>query len=271
MIIVSLKLAVFLGLMIVVAAVGATWWATRQRLSRRATPSLSETAQLSMRAQQQFIGQLSHELRTPLTAMLAHASVARNPATDEQVRNTSLAILEKETSRLALLVRDLLELQRLETSSDVALLPLELVVVVEEVLLSLVGMAEAAQIVLRFDVANSLPLVLGQAERLKQVWLNVVSNAIKYGRAGDTVTIRLVQQHDGVKCVVEDTGPGIAPQHLPHVTERLFRGRNDVEGSGLGLALVQRILEHHGSELHLNSSVEAPTGTLVWWVLAYAA
>lgn len=246
------------------------WW--ERRRGRSAPPSNSTTDHdraEPLRQYHTFIGQLSHELRTPLTAVLAHAAVARNPDTDDAVRRTSLAMLEAEAQRMSRLVRDLLELYRLETT-EMPLVPTNVALVAEDALSILLPLAEARGITMSFEFADALPRVLAQPDRLKQVWLNVVANAVQSCRPDDTIHVRLVAQKDGVLCCVHDSGPGIAAADLPHVTERLYRGRTDHEGSGLGLALVSEILAQFGATLQIESSTVAPSGTTVTWVLSYA-
>lgn len=125
---------VLFGLIVTVLAVGAAgWW-----LGSRRTVSPHDDATLRQLARQHhaFIGQLSHELRTPLTALLAHAALARSPLSSTAVREASLATLKHEASRMARLVRDLLELHRLEMNADLPLIATNAVVIAEEVLAS---------------------------------------------------------------------------------------------------------------------------------------
>jgi two-component system, OmpR family, phosphate regulon sensor histidine kinase PhoR len=218
--------------------------------------------------QQAFVGQLAHELRTPLTALIAHLEVARNPATSEHVRTRSLDTLQRESHRLARLVRDLLELQRLETTDDLTLHPTNLLLVVEDALAQVFPQAEQRGIDLTLDASTPLPLVLAHADRLKQVFLNLLDNAVKYGRAGDSITVRLNLSPDGLRCVVADSGPGIAGADLPHVRVPLYRSRTDVEGNGIGLALVDEIVRRHHATLTIESSTTpGQSGTVCSWTL----
>ncbi len=114
-----------------------------------------------------------------------------------------------------------------------------------------------------------LPLVVGQEDRLLQVFLNLLDNAVKYSRPGDRAVVSLAQTEGGVECVVRDTGPGIPAEHVPHVTRRFYRAApQKIEGSGLGLALVEEILRRHQSHLEIESHTEGEeTGTRVRFVL----
>jgi signal transduction histidine kinase len=131
--------------------------------------------------------------------------------------------------------------------------------------------AEERQVEIELIAASPQPRVLADPDRLTQVFLNLLDNAVKYARPGDRVVVELTPRHDRVACTVRDSGPGIPPEHLAHVRERLYRGRTDVEGSGLGLALVDEILRLHRGELEIESHEDAATtGTTVRFALPIA-
>jgi signal transduction histidine kinase len=222
--------------------------------------------------QQAFVGHLSHELRTPLTALLAHTDIARNPRTPEAVRLASMETIQRETQRMSRLVRDLLELYRLEVAVDFPLLATDLAIIAEEAIAQVIVRAEEAGVSLTFEANTPLPHVLAHPDRLKQVFLNLLDNAIKYCRRDDSIFVHLRADAEGVCCIVRDTGPGIPAEHLPHIAERLYRGQTDIEGSGLGLALASEILRRHNATLRIQSvAVGAETGTEISWMLPYAA
>jgi signal transduction histidine kinase len=129
--------------------------------------------------------------------------------------------------------------------------------------------AQRKGVMLSLESDAPLELVIGDAGRLKQVFLNLLDNAIKYIGPGDRVAVSLRQRPGSVACAVCDDGPGIPPQHLPHVTKRFYRGVPEGSGgSGLGLALVVEILQHHQSQLEIDSRSEgAETGTCVRFAL----
>ncbi len=231
----------------------------------------SSDQQQSIRQQQAFISHLSHEMRTPLTALIAHAEIIHNPQTTELVRRSSVETIQRETQRMARLVRDLFELYRLETAGDVSLRPTDLILVAEEAIAQVILRAEERRVSLTFEAVAPLPLVPAQPDRLKQVFLNLLDNAVKYCRPDDAIRVRLEKRLGGVLCEVWDSGPGIAAADLPHVAERLYRGRTDVEGSGIGLALVSEILYQHHSSLDIESTTEGQaSGTIMRWVVPFA-
>lgn len=217
---------------------------------------------------QAFLTDLSHEIRTPLTAILTHLEVLRAPDMPEAIRDQSLSLIYRETNRIVRLTRDLLELGRLEMASEIAHRPIDIVVLAEEAISQIIPQAEQRQIVLSLQADAAVPRVLGDPDRLKQVFLNLLDNAVKYCRPGDQVEICLYIEPGGMGCTIRDTGPGIPPQHLPHVTRRLYRVNTDVEGSGLGLTLVEEILRRHQSRLDIHSQHEGEqTGTVLHFIL----
>ncbi len=218
-----------------------------------------------------LISGLSHELRTPLATLLTHLEVLRLPHIPDETRQQSIHLMQVEARRMAGLVHDMLELGRLETSAELERRPVDLLAVVEAALAQVRPQAEARQMALSLQADTPLPPVLGDADRLKQVFLNLLDNAVKYSRPGDRVVVCLqpTPSGDGVACAVCDTGPGIPAEHLPHVTRRFYRAAPDeIEGSGLGLTLVAEILRRHQSRLEMDSRSEgAETGTCARFVL----
>jgi two-component system, OmpR family, phosphate regulon sensor histidine kinase PhoR len=218
-----------------------------------------------------FLGNLSHELRTPLMAILAHLEVLRTPDMPEVVRQSSLVTLHQETTRIVRLVQDLLELSRLEATPELNLKPVDLLLVAESAMAEVILTAETRGIGMTLGAEAALPRVVGDPDRLQQVFLNILDNAVKYSRTGDKVEVSLTPGPTGLCVTIHDTGPGIEPEHLPLVTGRLYRGRTDVPGSGLGLALAEEILRRHGSHLEIESQATGlETGTTVRFLLPVA-
>jgi len=166
------------------------------------------------------------------------------------------------------MVHLMLELGRLETSPEIDRLPVDLVDLAERAISSLASQAQERGIHFSLEADSPLPTVWGDPDRLMQVFLNLLDNVLKHCRPGDQATIILRRTEGGVLCAVQDTGPGIPAEHLPHITRRFYRAaKQEVEGSGLGLALVEEILRRHGSRLEISSQTEGETGTCVQFVL----
>lgn len=216
-----------------------------------------------------LLNDLSHELRTPVATILTHLEVLGLASVSPEVRQQSLGLLKAEARRMARLVHQMLELGRLETSADLDRRPLDLLALVEQAVAQVAPAAEEHGIVLTLEAATPLPEVPGDRDRLHQVFLNLLDNAVKYCRPGDRVVVALAPDGDGVRCAVRDTGPGIPARHLPHLTRRFYRAAGEgTEGSGLGLALVEAVLLRHQSRLTIASRTEGPDqGTSFEFVL----
>ncbi len=218
---------------------------------------------------QQLVSAIGHELRTPLTAIMGHTDIIGSCQIEEEALwRRSLSFVSAEVERLARLVEDLLHLSRLDFSPP-HLRPTNLRLVTEEAISTLFDTAQAQDVSLVLQTANRLPRVQADPDRIRQVFLNLLDNAIKYA-PGSTVTIHLEQKVDGIRTKISDTGPGIAPDALAHVFEPLFRGSHTAAtpGTGLGLTIVRRILEQHDTAVHVYS--QPNKGTIFTFLLPLA-
>jgi len=211
-----------------------------------------------------FVANASHELRTPLAALLGFIETLQGSAReDAKARERFLAIMQEQARRMARLIDDLLSLSRIELNAhrrpDT---PVDLVPIVRQVVDGLETLARDRGVTVTIDAANALP-VLGDHDELVRIFENLVENALKYGAAGKRVDITIGPglSADGepeAQASVRDYGPGIAPEHLPRLTERFYRV--DVTesraqgGTGLGLALVKHILNRHRGRLTIDSA-----------------
>lgn len=221
--------------------------------------------QRAEQASSHLLTDLAHELRTPLATLLTHLEVLLSPNLPPALSQQSIYLLKAETQRMVRLVNTMLELGRLETGAEIEHRPVDLSTLAEQALAQVAGRAMEREVALRLETGTQLPLVLGDADRLKQVLLNLLDNSIKYCRPGDQAVLSLHATAEGIVCEVRDNGPGISAQDLPHVTRRFYRGvSHEEQGSGLGLTLAQEILRHHGSRLEIESRTEGDgAGTCV--------
>lgn len=247
------------------------WWVTAWRADETASPvfalfCLDATAQQrTEHSARDLFSDLAHELRTPIATLLTHLEVLRLPALPDDVKRQSLDLMQVEAQRMSRMSSALLDLSRLQVTGQIERLPIDLLSLVQEIVAQMRPHAQEKGIELTFESDAPLELVIGDAGRLKQVFLNLLDNALKYVRAGDHVEISLRQGQNVVHCTVQDNGPGIPAQHLPHITRRFYRGVPEGSGgSGLGLALVKEILQHHQSDLVIESQDQGDrTGTAV--------
>lgn len=208
-----------------------------------------------VRESQLLLGGLSHELRTPLATMATHVELLRTPSLPVEVRNQSLRLLGEETGRLARLVSNAVELGRIESGIEFNLQPVDVIRVAEEAAMQMSSLAQAAGTTITLSAQRPLPFVLGQPDRLKQVFLNLLDNAIKYGLSDIPIEVAIKATKLGIWCAVIDQGAGIATVQIPLLTQRFYRAAaENIPGNGLGLSIVEAILRQHGSRLQIASA-----------------
>jgi len=213
-----------------------------------------------------FVANVSHELRSPLSALLGFIETLKGPArNDEAARVRFLDIMQAEAERMTHLIDDLLSLSRVEINEHVQ--PrgrTELLPILRSIAVGVANRAGNRNAALQLDAAPDLPAVVGDPDQLRQVFQNLVDNAVKYGRPGTpvAVTMRAVARipqmgGPGVAVAVTDQGDGIPADEIPRLTERFYRvdkGRSrSVGGTGLGLAIVKHIVSRHRGHLQIDS------------------
>ncbi|MFN0218512.1 MAG: ATP-binding protein [Hyphomicrobium sp.] len=214
-----------------------------------------------------FIANASHELRTPLASVRGFIETLQGPAkNDEAARARFLQIMAAQAERMTRLIDDLLLLSRVEEKAN--LTPtgrVDLDEVIADVVRTLLPIADERGISIALPRASRPVIVTGERDELFQVFQNLIENAVKYGRDNGSVKIERVSpapppgQSPKVIVTIEDDGPGIAPEHLPRLTERFYRVNADqsrkIGGTGLGLAIVKHVLNRHRGELQITSEV----------------
>ena len=239
-------------------------------LAVRAVAALHEITALksaeNMRAD--FVANVSHELRSPLSALSGFIETLQTSAKDDaEAQERFLTIMNGESQRMARLIDDLLSLSRIEVNEHIR--------PTTRVSLSdiLAGVVESVQIraskkgmVIAMDLPSDLADVAGDADELREVFQNLVDNAVKYGAESSPVTITANSVAEnvetgtpGIEIAIEDQGDGIEPEHLPRLTERFYRidkGRSrSMGGTGLGLAIVKHIVNRHRGRLFVTSTL----------------
>jgi two-component system phosphate regulon sensor histidine kinase PhoR len=212
-----------------------------------------------------FIANASHELRTPLAALLGFIETLQGPAKDDAAaREKFLGIMQTQAARMARLIDDLLSLSRIELNAHLQpTTPVDLTTIVRQVVDGLQVLARDRGVEFKVSAPAGPLTVFGDRDELIRALENLVENALKYGAAGKRVDVTLAggQTRSGqpeARLSVRDYGPGIAPEHLPRLTERFYRV-DVVEsraqgGTGLGLALVKHVLNRHGGRLTIEST-----------------
>lgn len=213
------------------------------------------------RSQQQFTADISHELRTPLTTIRGNVDLIRRTRTAD---SASLDAIQNETDRMTRLVGDLLLLAQADAGLPIRREPVSLDTLMLEVYRQLRVIANGVNLSIGEEDAVN---VLGDADRLKQLIINLTDNAIRYTPAGGRVTMSLTRANGWAQIRITDTGPGIPAEHLPHIFDRFYRvdkARSRREsgadgavsgGAGLGLSIAQWIARSHGGSIDVESQV----------------
>lgn len=205
--------------------------------------------------QQRFVADVSHELRTPLTAIRGNIDLVKRYGADKE----SLEAIEGEVERMSRLVSDLLLLARADYGGlKLELVPLDLDTTISDVYRTMRVLAKDRS--LTVSIRDFEPVrILGDADRLTQLFLNLLGNAFKFTPEGGTITINLRRTVDDAVIEVSDTGIGIAPEDLPRIFDRFYQADparvRKGEGSGLGLSIAKWVVEAHGGRIAVSSEV----------------
>jgi two-component system phosphate regulon sensor histidine kinase PhoR len=211
-----------------------------------------------------FVANASHELRTPLAALSGFIDTLQGPARDDpKARERFLGIMHTQATRMARLIDDLLSLSRVELSAHVRPDTLvDIIPIIRQVVDGLEVLARERQVAVEVDLPETQAWIAGDREELLRLFENLVENALKYGASGGKVIVSLTvaassEGQPEIRVLVRDFGPGIAPEHLPRLTERFYRvdvGDSRAQGgTGLGLSLVKHIVNRHRGRLLIES------------------
>ena len=226
---------------------------------------MSDEIAKAERIKNEFISSVSHELRTPLTAIAGWSETltsmgAQNP---EDVM-LGLDIIQKESRRLTQMVEELLDFARMESGRmtlnieifDISRELYEAVYMYENLL-------QSSGMTLHYKKEPDSYIVSGDRHRMKQVFLNVIDNAAKYGMSGGKIEISLYRQENTIVICVRDWGNGIPEAELPFVKEKFYKGSSKQRGSGIGLAVTDEIVKMHNGSLDITSRVGAGTAVYI--------
>ncbi len=244
---------------------------TRKRVEANLRQA-KEEAELASRTKTEFLANISHELRTPLNAIIGFAEILSSQIfgqLGDQRYVSYAADIRDSGQHLLNLINDVLDVSKIEFGKlELTEESVDLAAVLESCMRLMRDRAESAGLELRAELPQELPLLQGDARRLKQILLNLMSNAVKFTPAGGQVVVRATVAPDGLSIEVADTGIGIAPNDLEkalrpfgQIDSRMARR---YQGSGLGLPLTKSMIELHGGRLTLESAVGRGTTATVW-------
>ena len=205
----------------------------------------------------QFVSNVSHELRSPLASMQAMVETLQNGAMEESdLAHEFLTSMHNEIDRMTQIVQELLDLSEIErTENTLELIPVDIIKLMMEIHSSFQSLAKLNHVELVTLMPKSLPHVLGEREKLRQIINNLVDNAIKFTDQGGTVTISTDLTEDAVRITVKDTGIGIHKNDQTHIFERFYRvdKSRKYRGTGLGLSIAKHLVQAHKGKLDLES------------------
>ena len=211
------------------------------------------------RMKNDFISSVSHELRTPLTAIKGWAETLRLGA-DQETAEKGMTVIIRESARLSGLVEELLDFSRLQSGRmRLSAARLDILAELDEAVYLFTDRARTERKELTYEENTSLSPVYGDRDRLRQVFVNIIDNALKYTESGGSITVSSREEEGFVQVIVSDTGCGIPPEHLPNVKKKFYKANQLVRGSGIGLAVADEIAAMHGGSLEIESQVGVGT------------
>lgn len=222
---------------------------------------MADEIQESEKVKNEFISSVSHELRTPLTAIKGWGETMMTMGTgDEMMLKKGMRVILNETERLSNMVEELLDFSRMQNGRfTLVKTKMDILAELGDAVLIYTERARRDQINLLYTEPENVPYVFGDRNRLKQVFINVIDNALKYSDTGGTVSIDVLEEPGFVKIVVSDSGCGIASEDLPKIKEKFYKANATRRGSGIGLAVANEIVQMHDGELTVESELDVGT------------
>lgn len=213
-----------------------------------------------------FVSSISHELRTPLTSIKGWAITLKSEdLSNNIVLEDGLDIIEKESNRLTYMVEELLDFSRL-VSSRITLNKedMDIVEIMDQVNKQLTPRANLKKVSLKMDVKEELPIILGDENRIKQVFINLIDNSLKFSPRGETILFSAKLKGQYIEICVEDRGSGILKEDLPYVKEKFYKGKDSESNSGLGLSICDEIVKLHSGLMKIESKVNVGTSICIF-------
>ena len=218
------------------------------------------------RMKNEFISSVSHELRTPLTAIRGWGETISDAGVDRELALKGVSVILNETTRLSGLVEELLDFSRIQTGKmSYKNEKIDILAEVGEAVYAYQQIANKNDILLSYHEPETVSAVMGDPDRLEQVFINIIDNAIKYTSSGGAINVDVKEVEGCVQISVADTGAGIPADKIDRIKEKFFKANNTVRGSGIGLAVADEIIKHHNGLLLIDST--EGVGTTVTVVL----
>ncbi|MBQ4311404.1 MAG: HAMP domain-containing histidine kinase [Oscillospiraceae bacterium] len=226
---------------------------------------MAEELAMSEAMKNDFISSVSHELRTPLTAIKGWAETIGSMPEDKETVEKGMRVINAETERLSQMVEELLDFSRMQNGRlSLNKTTMDILAELGDAVLIYTEKAKKDDIEIIYNEPEMLPFIYGDKNRMRQVFINIIDNAIKYTDKGGKVTIQAVQSDDShVEIAVVDTGCGIAKQDLPKIKTKFYKANHTRRGSGIGLAVADEIIAMHDGKLEIFSEEGKGTTVLI--------
>lgn len=211
----------------------------------------------------EFISSVSHELRTPLTAIKGWAETLSYDVDKDTVQK-GVRVIQNETERLSEMVEELLDFSRMQSGKfSLRKEKMDLLAELGDAVLIYAEKARREKIRILYNEPEMLPFVNGDRNRIRQVFINIIDNAIKYSNEGGIVSIDAEKIGSNIRVIIADNGVGISKQDLPRVKTKFFKANQTRRGSGIGLAVADEIITMHGGSLNISSELGRGTSVTI--------
>jgi signal transduction histidine kinase len=231
---------------------------------------MAEDLQTADSIKNEFISSVSHELRTPLTAIKGWAETIEGDPDDTETVKKGMHIITTESERLSQMVEELLDFSRMQ-GGRFTLVPAKMDILAElgEAVLIYTEKAKKEGKELSYEEPDMLPFIVGDKNRLRQVFINIIDNAVKYTDAGGKIEVEAGLENKQIIIKVTDNGVGIADADLPRIKTKFFKPNHTRRGSGIGLAVADEIVALHGGTLTVESVLNKGTTVTVRLPIEY--
>lgn len=211
---------------------------------------LSDTEQVK----NDFISQISHELRTPITAIRGWSETMMADDKLDELTHRGATVINKETERLSKMVEEMLDMSRMQSGRlNISIAPVNIIAEFEDTVFMMSERSKGENVTIRYEISEEECIIRGDKDRLKQVFFNVIDNAVKHSNPGSEVIASVTIENGFVKFIVEDFGAGISKEDLPYIKEMFYKGSSQKRGSGIGLGVSDEIMKLHGGMLDIES------------------
>lgn len=225
---------------------------------------MAGTLENTEKMKNEFISSVSHELRTPLTAIKGWSETLSVMGNDPETFQKGMRVITGETQRLTEMVEELLDFSRIQDGRfTLTKSSTDILAELGDAVLIYTERAKELGIDIEYYEPEMLPFVYGDAARLRQVFINIIDNAVKYSNPGGKVSIEAYAEKGNVIVLISDTGVGISAEDLPKVKQKFYKANQTRRGSGIGLAVANEIVEMHGGNLIINSELSKGTTVMI--------